>query len=155
MFRPPLHRTSRTRPEAHSSPATSSKKAVSPIAFSAPCHRRKGPRPFEDPTEQAYHLPERGGPWPRKKRNAPTRGATAWWIRTRSIAATTATIRPARWKSRVTAITPNAKLRLLRPEHEGRPVYSLRPEPRRRRTAPALHQRRNAGGRWFDNGERC
>src|SRR5439155_21883250 len=61
-----------------------------------------------------------------KKRNAPTPRATAWWRRVRSIAATTATTRPARWKSHATAITPNAKLRLPQPERECRlfPAYS-------------------------------
>ena len=59
-------------------------------------------------------------PWLKRKRNARIRLATAWWRRARNIAATTATTRPAPWRSHATAITLDAKPRLPQPEHECR-----------------------------------
>src|SRR3989449_702312 len=67
-----------------------------------------------------YGGPPAREPWLKRKRNARIRLATAWWRRARNIAATTATTRPAPWRSHATAITLDAKPRLPQPEHECR-----------------------------------
>src|SRR5437867_11328553 len=56
--------------------------------------------------------------WLRRKRNARIPRATAWWTKPRSIAATTATMRRALWRSRATVATPNARPRPPRPERK-------------------------------------